>query len=254
MCFGPRSSLTSFIVGSVLNTWVLVLLEQWRTAPNSSLHATTHAALVTVVLAMEFALLMQVPECLAWLDLDQSKGWNYAAAKAALPLNLLQPVVLLLLALLTGSAPTQELSFACVVLLLYLSLTHIVCNVEVEWTSLTMAGSSCPHLDLAWWSLRLFRRSYIVCLFLLLFLVLKPVHVRIATMLYVSVTLLFSMWLYGCTDGVTGSVWCWLIALGPISIYAVCCWWASLNTQSNVNDSFVCVTHDFARVLQNHTT
>lgn len=228
MCFGPRSSLASFLVGSLLNVWILMQLERNHAPSLTSLDAPTHAALVTIVVSVQFALLMQVVEGIAWLDLEQTKGWNYMAAKAALPLNVLQPAVLVLVALLTRSAPTRELSIACVILLIYLSITHVVCNAESEWTSLSMVGPTCPHIDLIWWSHPLLRQSYVFCLFLLLFLVLDSIHVRIATMLFLGASLLFSSWLYGCTNGVTGSIWCWLVALGPISIYGLCSWWVPL--------------------------
>lgn len=211
MCWSATTSFVTLILGSILNVASYAYLR-YRRSPTSLLVWSWH-----------YALLMQLPEGIVWLQLEDGISDISGASRVAMFLNVTQPLALLLGIRFGGLF--REFRYAYVAMLLYFVL--IASEFDEVWTqSASIAPmEGCPHLDLRYWNLS--RGVMYVTTSLLIMSEARPLFwVAVHTSIF-SVTLVVAIAAYPC--GV-GSVWCWFIFVaGPIMVLSDAAqrWWKS---------------------------
>jgi len=172
MCWSATSSFVTLAVGTVLNVASYALLRRWG-SPTSSL-----------VWSWQFALLMQIPEGIVWLQLD------------------------------AGHDDRGEFRYAYVAMLLYLVV--LLSQMDEVWSHAASIAPrpGCAHLDLRYWTTS--RGLVYVVTSLLVVSEARPLLWAVVNAGIFTVTLVLAMVVYPCG---TGSVWCWFIFVaGPILV------------------------------------
>lgn len=137
MCWSATTSLVTLIAGTLFNFGSYALLRQTQSP--------------TYLLVWSFALLMQIPEGIVWLQLDAGHDDISAASRLALVLNITQPLAFLLGIRFGGLY--REFRYAYVALLLYAVVLATQFN-EMWSTSASIApNEDCPHLSLRYWDM-----------------------------------------------------------------------------------------------------
>lgn len=168
---------------------------------------------------------MQLFEALAWrTQKNKNSRLHFWATQGALISNVMQPIVvgLLCLALINGSSTTNKV-LAITLMAAYIGwLIYAVNNTENFKTLTPLEG--CDHLNLGWWksfgdTIKPLHGAlpYMICLFGVMFLLLRPLDLMYVSAFVIATTLLISYYLYNCG---TGSMWCWLVASAPVIIGA----------------------------------
>lgn len=208
MCWSATTSFVTLGLGTSFNILSYWILSRVYASPAS-----------TFVWWWQYALLMQIPEGIVWSQLDRGDRNVEAASRAALFLNITQPVVLFLgLAFASPSLRGEVATWnrARVAIALYsLALLSEMDELWNESASVAPAPG-CSHLDLRYWDRS--RATLYVVASLIIMAEARPRYWVWVNCGIFSVTLVFSMVLYPC--GV-GSVWCWFIFLaGPLLVIA----------------------------------
>ena len=200
MCWSATTSFVTLFLGTFLNVGSYLILRA-RNSPTRLLVWSWH-----------YALLMQLPEGIVWLQLDDGNTDIAAASRVAMVLNITQPLALLIGIRFGGLF--REFRYAYVAMLLYFVV--IFSQFDEVWTrSESIAPSEgCPHLDLRYWNTS--RGLVYVTTSLLVMSEARPFFwVAVNAGIFI-VTLLIAIVAYPC--GV-GSVWCWFIFVaGPILV------------------------------------
>jgi len=193
MCWDATTSFVTLGIGSLFNIIAYILLRK-RSSKTAS-----------VVWAWQYALLMQIPEGIAWVQLNNGETDIHHASRLALFLNVTQPIVLFI-AIRYGEMHVQ-FRYAHVALVMYVTL--LLADVEEVWEdSRSIAPTEgCTHLNLGFWN---FSRAtlYVVASLFVLSEVVKRYWMVVNGLIFL-LSLLLALFLYPC--GV-GSVWCFLIA------------------------------------------
>lgn len=167
-----------------------------------------------IVWAWQYALLMQIPEGIAWLQLNNAESDLTVVGRIAMILNVTQPIALFVA---TRASPLRKpLSYSHVALFMYLTL--IAAEMGELWDrSTTIAPlEGCPHLNLGYWNVPR-GLLYVFASIFVMSEIRFAYWILINTSIFM-VSLILSGTLYSC--GV-GSVWCWLIFMtGPILVSA----------------------------------
>ena len=201
MCWSATTSILTLCIGTLLNIGSYLLLRSWN-SPTALL-----------VWSWQYALLMQIPEAIVWIQLDYG-GDVSMASRVAMVLNITQP-----LALLVGirfSGLYREFRYAYAVMLLY--GVAILSQMDVIWplSESIAPEEGCAHLDLRYWNTS--RGLVYVTTSLLVVSEARPVFWALVNACIFTITLLLAIVVYPC--GV-GSVWCWFIFVsGPILVVA----------------------------------
>lgn len=200
MCWSATTSLVTFVVGTLFNLGSYALLR--RTQSPTSL----------LVWSWQYALLMQIPEGVVWLQLDAGYTDISAASRLAMVLNITQPLALLLGIRFGGLY--REFRYAYVALLLYGVV--LVTQFDEVWSrSASIApNEDCPHLSLRYWDVS--RGIVYLVSSLLVVSEARPVFWASVNATLFSLTFLLAIVVYPC--GI-GSVWCWFVfTTGPILV------------------------------------
>ena len=200
MCWSATTSFVTLGIGTLLNIASYIFLR-YRDSPTSLLVWSWH-----------YALLMQLPEGIVWLQLDDGHSDIAVASRTALFLNITQPLALLIGIRFGGLF--REFRYAYVAMLMYFVV--IFSQFEEIWTqSESIAPSTdCPHLNLRYWDTS--RGLVYVATSLLVVSEVRPFFwVAVHSAIFL-VTLTIAIVAYPC--GV-GSVWCWFIFVtGPVLV------------------------------------
>lgn len=208
MCWSATTSFVTLAVGTLLNAVSYTLLRHWNSP----------AALL--VWWWQYGLLMQIPEGIVWLQLDNGETDVRVASRVALMLNLTQPVALLLV--IRFGALHCEFRYSYVVLFMY--AVALATNADTMWArSASIAPEDdCAHLSLRYWDVPL-GTMYVVTS-LLIVSEARPVFWALLNAGLLLVTIALAIVLYPC--GV-GSLWCWFIFVaGPLLVLADRVWYA----------------------------
>lgn len=206
MCWSATASFVTLGVGTILNVASYALLVR-RNSPTSML-----------VWSWQYALLMQIPEGIAWLQLDAHTTHADAdvrvVSRVAMILNITQPLALLA-GIRTGGL-YREFRYAYVALAMYAVVLATQAN-EIWPAAASIAPEDgCAHLDLRYWDAS--RGIVYVATSLFIVSEARPIFWALVNAGIFLTSLGFAMFLYPC--GV-GSVWCWFIFLaGPILLAA----------------------------------
>ena len=202
MCWNAHTSFTTLGIGTLLNVLSFTILHQ-RDSPVRAM-----------VWAWQYALLMQIPEGIAWVQLDRGESDIAVASRVAMFLNLTQPLALFVAT--RSSLWNGELKYGHVALFMYFLLLVSEANELWDGSVSIAPEEGCAHLDLAYWNTSR-GISYVFASVFVLSEV-RLVYWALVNASIFLVSLLLSLTLYTC--GV-GSVWCWLIFMtGPILVAA----------------------------------
>lgn len=200
MCWNAPVSFASFGVGTFLN-----ILSYWWLVRRASPAAP-------LVLAWQYALLMQIPEGIAHLQLERRSDIE-AVSRVAFFLNVTQPIALFV-ALRIGPVCVR-VKYAHVALFLYVVV--LLADVRHVWDAAASIAPSegCRHLNLGYWDTT---RGF-VYVFVSLFVISEfPLWywVCVNSAIFV-ITLLVSFAFYSCG---LGSVWCWMVSASGLILVA----------------------------------
>ena len=200
MCWSATASFVTLGIGTLFNTASYAALRSWG-SPTSLL-----------VWSWQYALLMQIPEGIVWLQIDAGRRDLSLWSRVAMLLNITQPFALLIG--IRAGGMYSEFRHAYAVMLLY--VVAMVSQLDVIWPlSATIAPSEgCAHLDLRYWNTS--RGLIYVTTSLLVISEARPVFWAVVNASIFTVSLLLAIVVYPC--GV-GSVWCWFIFVaGPVLV------------------------------------
>jgi hypothetical protein len=198
MCWNKETSLISFILGTVINVGVLLYMKKEE--------------ITIICIIWQFILLMQLAEYFIWLDPNCGKT-NEKGTKAALILNLLQPifVFMVLINKFTGSSLMKIAS--SIIIFIYISYMMLKLNEYQNYTCVTKVDK-CSHLNFQWWNdFSGGGMIYLITLISIIFLLYRPLKPAIFVSSYILLMLLISQKFYSCGQP---STWCWLVVPMPL--------------------------------------
>lgn len=208
MCWNATTSFATLALGTVANVVCAYILRGTDT--------------MVYILAWQYALLMQLPEGIAWIQLNRNAEADVRiASRLAMVLNVTQPVALYATVRWNG----RGMRYGHVVLLLYAVV--LATHAEYIWdhSSSIAPEIGCAHLDLRYWSSQT-GIVYVVAV-LLLGSEIDVYAIRVVNISLVLVSLVIALAFYTC--GV-GSIWCWLtVVSGPVLVathhtFVTPCW------------------------------
>jgi len=204
MCWDKRTSVITFVLGTAVNIFNIFYFR------------TTVITLLSII--WEWVLLMQVFEAIAWDSQPRDSSGecskqNKLAANGALIANVTQPILIALLLVSFSPAPVQNKVIAMTAIFGYICWLIYAMNQTRPFTCLER-GENCDNLNLVWWEK--FPGSaiiYAAIIPIVGLLLLRPMDLAWATIIFIAVTFGISRTFYGCG---TGSMWCWFAASAPL--------------------------------------
>ena len=200
MCWSAKSSLISFIIGTLINFSVMLYLK--------------NKTITALCLIWQWVLMMQISEYFIWKDLDY-KNTNKIGTKMSLIFNLTQPifVFICLMLLNTNNVNYTNTILASFVIIIYISFFFLQLNKEKEYKVLKPLNN-CNHMNLKWWNdIKNSGIIYCISLFSIILLLLRPINLSIFVVTFIAISLLISMKFYSCGSP---SMWCWLVVPFPL--------------------------------------
>lgn len=213
MCWNEPVSWASFAVGTICNLAILALYRH-----NSSI--------VAVCLIWQWVLMMQFFEALAWRSSSSSSSaMSTVAANGALIFNVTQPIVIFIILILLSSCGGGDsgvgfgykaaAAAVCMCYIMYLIYSLNNAKGGRPYTKLEPSESCGQHLDLHWWNdFKWGPVVFLATVVVLLLLLLRPMDLAVFEILFIVAALGISLLFYTCSG--TGSLWCWLVVLGPV--------------------------------------
>jgi len=198
MCWNEKISWTTLAIGTLLNIFNILYFRD--------------TTLTLISIGIEWLLLMQLFEALAWRD-QNCGSLNKFATNGALIANLTQPLMVCMVFLTYSPVPQKYKLLALGIAFAYISYVLYKLNQSDEYTCLR-PSKTCTHLDLYWWK-NLSGLIYCAALFSIMLLLIRPIKLALFVTSYISITLLLSVLFYSCG---AGSMWCWFTSFSPLII------------------------------------
>ena len=196
MCMDATTSISSFIIGSIVNLCVMLYAKK--------------KVIYQICIFWQWVIMMQLAEFLIWSDQDCGIV-NYTGTKLALFFNLTQPIVLFFVFFFMNDKPMSVQIASIVVIMAYIGFFFNYLNSKKEYVCITKQ-KNCTALNLAWWGSGIEWVYYMTIILLLLLLSDKSPSI-ILTFVYSVVTLIYSATFYWCG---APSMWCWFVVPFPI--------------------------------------
>lgn len=204
MCWSETVSWITFGLGTLFNIIVAWYFKE---------------PIITILCVFwEWIILIQLFEAIAWrnqpTDLNSIPAANQFAAIAVMIDTITQPIILALGLICFTEIPQVNKVLAMAVIFIYICWVIYAVNSGPKVTHLTL-GQECTHLDYAWW--RLYPLSgipYLIALFLIIFLLLRPLDLAFFIAIYLAITLVISIYFY-CGSS---SMWCWFAVMAPVAM------------------------------------
>lgn len=198
MCIDAKTSIVSFVVGSIINVSVMLSVNKKE--------------VTQICLFWQWVLMMQLAEFLIWSDEDCGIV-NYVGTKMAMFFNLTQPIVLFFVFYYMSDKPKSHQLASIVVIMAYIGYMFQEMNSQKEYVCITKKGN-CPSLNLAWWDEKKTCFVYFATMGLLVLLLLNYTSpLTLFTVIYSIVTLIVSSYVYSCGGP---SMWCWMVVPLPL--------------------------------------
>lgn len=217
MCFDEKTSWTTLGVGSLANIGILVYLWREKTIYND----TNLVYPIISLLAFQYALLMQLPDGLAWRELRLEQKISSSTKYLAFGLNTTQSMAMGLLALAafvyTGRTLPVTFWMGVFALLVYIIL-FLASGKNIDWNMKPTA--SCAHLNYGWWKVKDDMNTIRIILYfvsMLLFFSALPNVWWITNSIIFMVSFAITLIIYPCA---TASTWCWSTAAAGLVILA----------------------------------
>jgi hypothetical protein len=201
MCIDAKTSIVSFVVGSIINISVMLLVRK--------------PVVTQMCLFWQWVLMMQLAEFLIWSDEDCGVV-NYTGTKMAMFFNLTQPIVLFFVFFFMNSKPMSVQIVSTVVMVGYLGYMFQYLNTQKEYRCIRKE-EKCPSLNLAWWNGENTIHVYFVTMILIVLLMSDHSPIIVLTMVYSIFTLMVSATVYSCGGP---SMWCWMVVPFPLLLGA----------------------------------
>lgn len=198
MCISEGVSWTTLAIGSVLNILILIYLAQ---IPDPKVIIP-----IILILGWQYALLMQIPDALAW----RHPTAQYPG-KLAFILNVTQPLVLFILVVigLTKLGISLVRLIPAIVALTVYSILTIKDTVNRTDYNI-QPPQHCKHLAYSWWSST--KYIFYVLSMVLMVLCLAPEWGYIGLTLAIFVGSIIASVIVAGKNCSPGSLWCWSIA------------------------------------------
>lgn len=201
MCWDEKTSWTTLLIGTAFNLFNIFYFRE--------------PIIIVISLLWQWVLMMQLFEALAWRDYKSSQGCkNSLPAQGALIANLTQPIILALSLIIITPVSLTNKVLAGMAVFGYICWVLYGLNQTENFTCLKPADG-CDHLDLVWWKkLPGGAVPYLITLFAVIYLLMRPVDLAAFEAAYIFGTLIISSIFYSCG---TGSMWCWFAAFAPVA-------------------------------------
>jgi hypothetical protein len=206
MCINAETSITTFIVASVINIIIL--------------NSTKNKDYIILAIIYQFIIFMQLFDFMAWID--QKCGLlNKIATKLSLMHTTLQPIfVSLICILLTDNKNLITTGLIMSVCMIYLAIIihQLYYSKEPKPIDCMTSTEKCNHLQYKWWSnIGQYGIFYFMTPIALSFLLLlKSFNFALINVIYLIVSFGISLLFYGCG---TPSIFCLFAVGGPILNY-----------------------------------
>jgi hypothetical protein len=196
MCWNAPVSFITFGVGTFLNIVSYFILKR-RDA----------SMVITFLFFWQYGLLMQIPEGIAWVRIDESIE---VESRVALFLNITQPLALFLIMVYLKT----PFRYGHVTIFLYFLVLGTQFDQLWEQSQSIAPVDDCSHLNLGYWNTS--RGTLYVVTTLLILSELTSVYWIIVNGSIFMTSLILALALYSCGSG---SMWCWMIFVaGPILV------------------------------------
>ena len=138
MCWNAKASLTSFILGTLINISVMLYFK--------------NTIVAVICILWQWILMMQISEYFIWKGQDDKDHKLVSlGTRASLIFNITQPLVVFLCFILNSNVKMSFKITACIVILFYVSFMLINLNKQKEYKSLK-PSTNCKHMSLQWWN------------------------------------------------------------------------------------------------------
>lgn len=201
MCWNANASLTSFIVGTIINIFVMLYFRS--------------KIILAICITWQWVLMMQLSEYFVWKGQESKdrKQQLKIGSQAALIFNITQPFVVFLCLICISNVKLSFKIVASITILTYISFMIKNLNEQKEYNSLK-PSPKCKHMSLQWWSdIKDSGILYCITLIMIILLLLRPISLSLFLCCYLIITIVISMMFYGCGQA---SMWCWLVVPFPI--------------------------------------
>jgi hypothetical protein len=214
MCFSKDISITTFVLGIIANLSVGAYIFK---------AGYSHLPYRYAILCLwSYALLMQLPEAVAWNNIDRQQPSHPSVEKAAYWLNNLQPLAAVVAVAgayfvvnKTWPTPTIIIAIAAAGIFTYKAIEK---SGDLLGRDVGIApDTGCSHLNLHWWKddgLLPYLGLYILAMFAAI-LILPSNSMKFTQSAVYFGTLLLSTLLYKCGQG---SLWCWMVAAAGLTV------------------------------------
>lgn len=196
MCIDDKTSITSFIIGSIIN--IIVMLN------------TKQKVIYQLCVFWQWILMVQLAEFLIWSDKDCGII-NYTGTKLAIFFTLTQPIVLFFVFFFMSDKPKYVQIISMIIILLYIGYFFNYLNTQKEYKCVKKE-ENCPALNLEWANTNNYF-VYILTLLLITFLLSDNSNPIFFFIVYSTVTVIISKEFYWCG---APSMWCWFAVPFPI--------------------------------------
>lgn len=198
MCISEKVSWTTLAIGSVFNILILIYLAR---IPNPKIIIP-----IILILGWQYALLMQIPDALAW----RHPTAQYPG-KLAFILNVTQPLVLFILVVIGLTKLGISLIRIIPAIITLTVYTIITIKDTVNRKNYDIQPSKqCKHLSYSWWSSGQY--IFYVLSIVLLVLCLAPEWGYIGLTLVIFIGSIIASSIVAGKNCSPGSLWCWSIA------------------------------------------
>ena len=195
MCWNSTSSLAAFISGTLINIYMV----------NKYKYNTT---IITICIAYQWALMMQLAEYFIWNDIDCKTDINKIATKVALFLNITQPIIVYIVLIINSKVSDVFKIISTILILFYTFYTLYYVFNNFNKYNCVNKKSNCLNINLKCWEdIKYGGIIFSATLFLIILFLLRPIELSIPIVIYLFLTSLISSKFYSC--GVS-SIWCLL--------------------------------------------
>lgn len=210
MCINEETSWTTLVIGTIVNISILVKLY-----PSISKNSYNLKTFI-IILLWQYALLMQIPDGLAWNRINNNEDTTDVGYLAAF-LNLTQPIICFILMALLIHLTTKDYMIlipGCIILILY--IINIIFNLH-KFKFDVKPSENCNGLNYQWW-------EHINSIFYLLAIPVLLLSLNNLKLFTINIIIFFGSLLasilltYGCNPG---SLWCWSISLAGLVNYCL---------------------------------
>ena len=211
MCFSERVSWLTLVIGTVVNATAIALLQ--------GIDNVEIIIPVMLIVGWQYALLMQIPDALAW----RHPKATYPG-KLAFGLNTTQPLVLILLVMVIlcklGKSPLRLVPSILVFGVYAVYVGRAVNQTDFHIYPPGYASGKCLNLNYTWWR-KISPVLYVLCMVLATVAIPSAPYVILTLIIYIGTAAITKAFVNtGCN---AGSLWCWSVAGAGLATALMAC-------------------------------